>query len=100
MTGSLRRLIDIFLGGSGSTGKVVVGDKDCDIMPGFTLYLTTKMPNPAYSPEVSSKVTIIDFTVTQRGLEDQLLARVVSTERSELEAERVNLFESVMENKR
>ena len=85
---------------SGSTDKVMIGDKDCDVMPGFTLYLTTKMPNPAYTPEVSSKVTMIDFTVTQRGLEDQLLARVVSTERSELEAERVNLFESVMENKR
>ena len=85
---------------SGSTDKVIIGDKDCDIMPGFTLYITTKLPNPAYTPEVSSKVTMIDFTVTQRGLEDQLLARVVSTERSELESERVSLFESVMENKR
>ena len=50
--------------------------------------------------KVSSKVAIIDFTVTQRGLEDQLLARVVSAERSELESERVLVFESVMENKR
>ena len=50
--------------------------------------------------QVSSKVAIIDFTVTQRGLEDQLLARVVSAERSELESERVLVFESVMENKR
>ena len=49
---------------------------------------------------MSSKVAIIDFTVTQRGLEDQLLARVVSAERSELESERVLVFESVMENKR
>ena len=49
--------------------------------------------------KVSSKVAIIDFTVTQRGLEDQLLARVVSRERAELEAERVVIFESVMENK-
>ena len=45
-------------------------------------------------------MAIIDFTVTQRGLEDQLLARVVSAERSELESERVLVFESVMENKR
>lgn len=85
---------------AGSTEKVIIGDKDCDIMPGFTLYITTKLPNPAYTPEVSSKVTMIDFTVTQRGLEDQLLARVVSAERSDLEAERTSLFESVMENKR
>jgi len=85
---------------SGTVEKVMIGDKDCDVTPGFHLYMTTKMANPAYSPEVSSKVAIIDFTVTQRGLEDQLLARVVSMERAELETERVLVFESVMENKR
>ena len=32
--------------------KVMIGDKDCDVTPGFVLYLTTKLSNPAYSPEV------------------------------------------------
>ena len=33
-------------------------------------YITTKMPNPNYLPEVFIKVNIINFTVTFDGLED------------------------------
>jgi dynein heavy chain len=50
-----------------------LGDKEIDYNEDFKLYLTTKLGNPHYPPEVSTKTTIVNFAIKREGLEDQLV---------------------------
>ena len=62
-----------------------VGDAEVECSPSFRLYLQTKLANPHYRPEVAAQCTLVNFCVTERGLEDQLLALVVDHERPDLQ---------------
>uniref|UniRef100_G1PVX8 Dynein axonemal heavy chain 9 n=2 Tax=Myotis lucifugus TaxID=59463 RepID=G1PVX8_MYOLU len=70
---------------------IKIGDKECEYNPKFRLILHTKLANPHYQPELQAQATLINFTVTRDGLEDQLLAAVVSMERPDLEQLKLDL---------
>ena len=61
----------------------------------FEIMFTTRLPNATYSPELSAKVSLIDFTVTESGLEDQLLGTLIQKEKSSLQEQRQKLLEDV-----
>ncbi|XP_066511362.1 dynein axonemal heavy chain 10-like isoform X1 [Hoplias malabaricus] len=86
----------------GAEGRqvIVLGDKEVDYNPNFRLYLNTKLSNPRYSPAVFGKAMVINYTVTLKGLEDQLLSVIVGFERKELEEQRERLIQETSENKR
>uniref|UniRef100_A0A3P9C2G1 Dynein axonemal heavy chain 6 n=1 Tax=Maylandia zebra TaxID=106582 RepID=A0A3P9C2G1_9CICH len=77
---------------AGGRTMIRLGDSDIDYDKNFRFYMTTKMANPHYLPEVCIKVTIINFTVTKSGLEDQLLSDVVRLESPHLEEQRNELI--------
>jgi dynein heavy chain len=77
-----------------------LGDTEIDYSPDFRLFLTSKRPNPYLLPELFVRVTVINFTVTPGGLEDQLLAHVVGIERPELEASRAGLVTRIGDGKK
>ena len=79
---------------------IKLGDSVIEYNPKFHFYVTTKLRNPHYLPEISVKVTLLNFMITQKGLEDQLLALTVSMERPELEEEKVKLVLQSAENAR
>ncbi|KAG7304697.1 Dynein heavy chain 1-axonemal [Plutella xylostella] len=49
-------------------GQLVLklGDSLIPYSAGFRLYMTTKLPNPLYTPETSVKVQIVNFALVPR----------------------------------
>lgn len=70
---------------------IKIGDKEIEYSSNFRLILHTKLANPHYKPEMQAQTTLINFTVTRDGLEDQLLAEVVKAERPDLEELKADL---------
>lgn len=63
----------------------------------FRLYLQTKLSNPHYRPEINAQTTLVNFCVTEKGLEDQLLALVVGKERPDLQEQAAGLIRQLSE---
>lgn len=68
------------------------GGKDIPYDDHFKLFMTSKLPNPHYLPEICIKMTIINFTVTFEGLEEQMLVDVVIHEKPSVEKKRDELI--------
>ncbi|XP_071333968.1 dynein axonemal heavy chain 2 [Trachinotus anak] len=77
-----------------------LGDKEVEYSPEFRFYITTKLSNPHYTPEISTKTTIVNFAVMEQGLEAQLLGIVVRKERPDLEEQKDSLVISIASGKR
>ena len=78
----------------GLVKQINVADDLLDYSDDFKLFFITRLPNPHFSPELQAKTTVVDFTVTQSGLEEQLLGRVVTHEERALE----DLLQQVLED--
>lgn len=77
---------------------IKIGDKEVEYNSNFRLILQTKLANPHYKPEMQAQTTLINFTVTRDGLEDQLLAEVVKAERPDLEELKVRKLIPALKN--
>lgn len=84
----------------GASYNIKIGDAVIDYNMEFKFYLTTKLRNPHYLPEVSTKVTILNFMITYEGLSDQLLNIVVEKENPELQQKKEQLVIDAANNKK
>jgi len=77
-----------------------LGDNVVEYSKDFRFYITTRMRNPHYLPEISVKVVLLNFMITPQGLEDQLLGIVAAKEKPELEEKKNQLIIESAANKK
>jgi dynein heavy chain len=69
----------------GGQDMIRLGENNVPYNDTFRFFMTTKLPNPHYAPEVCVKVTLLNFAITMQGLEDQLLGAAIKVELPEVE---------------
>jgi dynein heavy chain len=69
----------------GGQPMIRLGESTVPYNDSFRFYMTTKLPNPHYPPEVCVKVTLLNFAITMQGLEAQLLGTAIKIEMPEVE---------------
>uniref|UniRef100_A0A669P469 Dynein axonemal heavy chain 12 n=1 Tax=Phasianus colchicus TaxID=9054 RepID=A0A669P469_PHACC len=84
----------------GGMDCIRLGETIIEYSSDFKFFITTKLRNPHYMPELATKVSLLNFMITPEGLEDQLLGIVVAKERPELEEERNALILQSAANKK
>uniref|UniRef100_A0A5S6LE06 Protein MCM10 homolog n=1 Tax=Xenopus tropicalis TaxID=8364 RepID=A0A5S6LE06_XENTR len=77
-----------------------LGENIIEYSKDFRLYMTTRLRNPHYLPEVAVKVCLLNFMITPLGLQDQLLGIVAAKEKPELEEKKNQLIVESAANKK
>ncbi|KKY18692.1 putative dynein heavy chain [Phaeomoniella chlamydospora] len=75
-------------------GRVLIqlGKQEIDFSPAFKLYLSTRDPSAAFPPDICSRTTFVNFTVTRSSLQTQSLNEVLKCERPDVDERRTNLI--------
>lgn len=77
-----------------------LGENIIEYSRDFKFYITTRLRNPHYLPEVAVKVCLLNFMITPLGLQDQLLGIVAAKEKPELEEKKNQLIVESAKNKK
>ncbi|KAJ8964947.1 hypothetical protein NQ314_004502, partial [Rhamnusium bicolor] len=84
----------------GGMNLIKLDDKMVTYNDNFKFFITTKLTNPHYPPEISTKTTLVNFAVKEQGLEAQLLGIVVRKEKPQLEEQKDLLVTTIAKGKR
>jgi dynein heavy chain 1, cytosolic len=88
----LNPILNMELQRTGGRTLVRIGTEDVDYSPKFKIILSTKNPAVRLTPDLCSRVTLVNFTVTPDSLQSQSLSVVVKSLKPEIESKRASVL--------
>uniref|UniRef100_A0A914P9Y2 Uncharacterized protein n=1 Tax=Panagrolaimus davidi TaxID=227884 RepID=A0A914P9Y2_9BILA len=76
-----------------AAGRVLIlGKEKIDLSPEFKIFLLTRDSSIEFAPDLCSRVTFVNFTITRGSLEMQCLHKVLKSERPDIDEKRNDLL--------
>ena len=76
-----------------------IGDKEIDFSMSFNMFMVTRDSSCHFTPDLCSRVTFLNFTITQSSLQNQILDIVLKNERPEVNQKKEELIKAQREYK-
>lgn len=73
---------------AGGRTLIRIGSEDIDYSPKFMIVLVSRNPFARFAPDLCSRVTMVNFTVTPASLEAQALSAILRAERPDVDRRR------------
>ena len=73
---------------SGPRVLITLGDQDIDFSPAFEMYMCTRDSTAQFTPDLCSRVTFVNFTVTPSSLQSQCMNALLKSERPDVDRKR------------
>jgi dynein heavy chain 1 len=77
---------------TGGRTLIRLGNEDIDFSPKFMVILLTRNPLAKFAPDLCSRVTTVNFTITPASLESQVLSEILKSERPDVDKRRSDVL--------
>ncbi|KAH3764595.1 cytoplasmic dynein heavy chain [Pelomyxa schiedti] len=75
-------------------GRILIrlGDQEVDFSPKFVIFLSTRDPTANFTPDLCSRITFVNFTVTPASLQSQCLHHILGAEKPDIQQKMAELM--------
>jgi len=81
----------------GGRNLIRIGDKEIDFSMSFNMYMVTRDTSRQFTPDLCSRVTFLNFTITQASLQNQILSKILKNERPDVDKKKEDLVKAKRE---